>query len=243
MREAGRKYAQLVEAKGRREHDLGSPHLHVFLAFLSTLAMYVPQQGVDQAVEGVKTLLEKVIEHQTQAELGEWVTTCRAEDCYDRLQQEKTGSHPVCHERNDGSVVAPFRPETSNPASSSWAAPTSRGNHDEADERTERARLALVRARWEAQGGGGPTRRESTSTRQVAPTRSQTTEPSILLLLEGRTPAVPLAERDTSTFVMNGSTCRAAPRLKWDSGGSLQRPRHAEQPAPREQILVATQVL
>ena len=43
---------------------------------------------------------------------------------------------------------------------------------------------------------------------------------------------------------MNGSTCRAAPRLKWDSGGSLQRPRHVEQPAPRErtQIPVATQV-
>ena len=95
MREAGRKYAQLVEAKGRREHDLGSPHLHVFLALLSTLAMYVPPQGVDQAVlgrvEGVKTLLEKVVEHQTQAELGEWVTTCRAEDCYDRPQQEKQG--------------------------------------------------------------------------------------------------------------------------------------------------------
>ena len=63
----------------------------------------------------------------------------------------ETGSHPVRHERSDGSVVAPFRPETSNPASSSWAAPTSRRNHDEADERTERARLALVRARWEAQ--------------------------------------------------------------------------------------------
>ena len=57
--------------------------------------MYVPPQGVDQAVlgrvEGVKTLLEKVIEHQTQAELGEWVTTCQAEDCYDRPQQEKQG--------------------------------------------------------------------------------------------------------------------------------------------------------
>ena len=95
MREAGKKYAQLVEAKGRREHDLGSPHLHVFLALLSTLATYVPPQGVDQAVlgrvAGVETLLEKVIEHQTQAELGEWVTTCRAEDCYDRPQQEKQG--------------------------------------------------------------------------------------------------------------------------------------------------------
>ena len=95
MREAGRKYAQLVEAKRRREHDLGSPHLHVFLALLSTLATFVPPQGVDQAVlgrvEGVKTLLEQVIEHQTQAEMGEWVTTCRAEDCYDRPQQEKQG--------------------------------------------------------------------------------------------------------------------------------------------------------
>ena len=64
-------------------------------ALLSTLAKYVPPQGVDQAVlgrvEGVKTLLGKVIEHQTQAELGEWVTTCRAEDCYDRPQQEKQG--------------------------------------------------------------------------------------------------------------------------------------------------------
>ena len=41
---------------------------------------------------------------------------------------------------------------------------------------------------------------------------------------------------------MNGSTCRAAPRLKWDSGGSLQRPRRAEQPAPweRTQTPVAT---
>ena len=93
--------------------------------------------------------------------------------------------------RVNGSVVAPFRPETSNPVSSSWAVPTSRGNHDEADERTERARRALVRARWEAQGWCGPTRRESSSTRQVAPIRSQTTEPSILLLLEGRTLAVP----------------------------------------------------
>ena len=95
MREAGRKYAQLVEAKGRREHDLGSPHLHVFLALLSTLVTYVPPQGAHQAVlgrvEGAKTLLEQVIEHQTQAELGEWVTTCRAEDCYDRPQQEKQG--------------------------------------------------------------------------------------------------------------------------------------------------------
>ena len=95
MREAGRKYAQLVEAKGRREHDLGSPHLHVFLALLSTLATFVPPQGVDQAVLGrvecVKALLEQVIEHQTQAEMGEWVTTCRAEDCYDRPQQEKQG--------------------------------------------------------------------------------------------------------------------------------------------------------
>ena len=77
MREAGKKYAQLVEAKGRREHDLGSPHLHVFLALLSALAAFVPPQGVDQAVmgrvEGVKMLLEQVIEHQTQTELGEWV--------------------------------------------------------------------------------------------------------------------------------------------------------------------------
>ena len=89
MREAGRKYAQMVEAKGRREHDLGSPHLHVFLALLSTLATYVPPQGVLGRVAGVKTLLEQVIEYQTQAELGEWVTTCRAEDCYDRPQQEK----------------------------------------------------------------------------------------------------------------------------------------------------------
>ena len=103
----------------------------------------------------------------------------------------EAGSHSVRHERNDGSVVAPDRSEASNPASPSWAAPTSRRNHDEADERTERARLALVRARWEAQGGGGPTRRESTSTRQVARTRPQHAEPSILLLLEGRTPAVP----------------------------------------------------
>ena len=99
-------------------------------------------------------------------------------------------------------------------------------------------RRALVRARWEAQGGRGPTRRESTSTRQVAPTRSQTTEPSILLLLEGRNTCGPLARRDTSTFVTNGSTCRAAPRLKWDSGGSLQRPRHVEQPAPRERTQI-----
>ena len=43
----------------------------------------------------------------------------------------------------------------------------------------------------------------------------------------------------------DGSTCRAAPRPKWDSGGSLQRPRLVEQPAPRErtQIPVATQFL
>ena len=95
IREAGKKYAQLVEAKGRRDHDLGSPHLHVFLALLSALAMYAPPAGADQAVmgrlEGVKTSLEKVVEHQSQAELGEWVTTCRAEDCYDRPQQEKLG--------------------------------------------------------------------------------------------------------------------------------------------------------
>ena len=155
------------------------------------------------------------------------------------------GSHLVCHERNDGSVVAPFRPEASNPASSSWAAPTSRRNHDEADERTERARLALVRARWEAQGGGGPTRRESTSTRQVARTSSQNAEPSILLLLEGRTPAVPLAERDTSTFVMMG---RRAVQLLVPSGTVEDRCNgrvFVEQPAPRErtQIPVATQFL
>ena len=103
----------------------------------------------------------------------------------------ETGSHSVRHERNDGSVVAPDRPEAGDPASSSRAAPTSRRNDDEADERTERARLALVRARWEAQGGSGPTRRESASTRQVARTRPQHAEPSILMLLEGRTPAVP----------------------------------------------------
>ena len=84
MREAGRKYAQLVEAKGRREPDLGSPHLHVFLASCP----HWPRTCLPKQfwVEGVKTLLEQVIEHQTQAELGEWVTTCRAEDCYDRPQ-------------------------------------------------------------------------------------------------------------------------------------------------------------
>ena len=237
MREAGRKYAQLVEAKGRREHDLGSPHLHVFLALLSTLATCVPPQGVDQAVlgrvEGVNTLLEQVIEHQTQAELGEWVTTCRAEDCYDRPQQEKR------------SVVAPVRPDESNPSSSSRAVPTSRGNHDEADERTERARLALVRARREAQGGGRP-HEERKDEHSSGSTNTTIDHRAIDTVIAGGTNTFgPLAERDTSTSVTIGSTCRAAPRLKWDSGGSLQRPRHVEQPAPRErtQIPVATQVL
>ena len=92
--------------------------------------------------------------------------------------------------------------------------------------------------------GGGPTRRESTSTRQVARTSSQNAEPSIPLLLEGRTLAVPRGEGHLDVCD-DGSTCRAAPRPKWDSGGSLQRPRLVEQPAPRErtQIPVATQFL
>ena len=56
---------------------------------------------------------------------------------------------------------------------------------------------------------------------------------------------VPFEGWDTSVYVTIGSTCCAAPRLKWDSGGSLQWPGHVEQPAPRErtQIPVATQVL
>ena len=111
MREAGKKYAQLVEAKGRREHDLGSPHLHVFLALLSALAAFVPPQGADQAVmgrvKGIKMLLEQVIEHQTQTELGEWVTTCRAEDCYDRPQQEKQGRIVFA---TKGTMEVPWRP-------------------------------------------------------------------------------------------------------------------------------------
>ena len=93
-REAGEKYAQLVDAKGR-EHDLGNPHVNASLALLSTFAAYVPPPGGDQAhkrpLASIKTLLEQVFEHQTQAELGVWVTTCRAEDCYDRRQQEKQG--------------------------------------------------------------------------------------------------------------------------------------------------------
>ena len=53
---------------------------------------------------------------------------------------------------------------------------------------------------------------------------------------------VPSEERDTSVCVTIGSRCCAAPRLNWDSGGSLQWPGHVEQPAPRErtQIPVAT---
>ena len=86
MKEAGKMYAQLVAVKGQREHDLGSPHLHVFMA------AYVPPQGGDQPVfcrvAGVKTLLDQVLKRQTQAEVGKWVTTCRAEDCDDRPQHE-----------------------------------------------------------------------------------------------------------------------------------------------------------
>ena len=94
-RETDKKYAQLVDARGRREHDLGNPHVNASLALLSTLAAYVPPSGGDQAhkerLASIKTLLEQVFEQQTQAELGEWVTTSRAEDCYDRRQQEKQG--------------------------------------------------------------------------------------------------------------------------------------------------------
>ena len=182
-------------------------------------------------VEGVTTLLEKVIEHQTQAELGEWVTTCRAEDCDDRPQQ-KQGRILFA---TKGTMEVSF-PEASNPASSSWAAPTSRRNHDEVDERTERVRLTLVCTRCTRWGRPHEERKHahSSGTR----TSSQNAEPSILVLLEGRTPG----HLDVCD---DGSTCRAAPRPKWDSGGSLQRPRLVEQPAPRErtQIPVATQFL
>ena len=112
--------------------------------------------------------------------------------------------------------MAPFRPQTSNPASSSWAVPTSRGNHDEADERTERARLALVRARWERPHEERKHEHSSGSADKITDYRAINT-----VVAGGTNTCGPLAERDTSTFVMNGSTCRAAPRLKWDSGGSL----------------------
>ena len=139
--------------------------------------------------------------------------------------------------------MAPFRPEASNPASSSWAAPASRRDHDEADERTERARLALVRARWEAQGGGGPTRRQSTSTRQRGQVHRMLSHRYCCCW---RDEHLQFSGGEGHLDVCDdGSTCRAAPRPKWDSGGSLQRPRLVEQPAPRErtQIPVATQFL
>ena len=199
MREAGKKYAQLMEAKGRREHDLGSPHLHVFLTLLSTLTMYMPPQGVDQAVldrvdQNVAGKGHRAPDADRAGRVGHDVSS---RGLLRQASAGETGSHLNCHERNDGSVVTSFRSEASNPASSSWTVPTSRRNHDEADERTERARLALVRARREAQGGDDLTRRECTSTRQAARTTSQNIESSILLLMEGRTSAVP-SRRGTS---------------------------------------------
>ena len=55
------------------------------------------------------------------------------------------------------------------PSPPSLPPPASVRDHDEADDRADCARRALVPARWEAQGG-----------------KSAATEPSILLLLEGR---------------------------------------------------------
>ena len=61
----------------------------------------------DGPSRGVKMLLDQVIEHQTQTELGEWVTTCRAEDCYDRPQQEKQGRILVA---TKGTMAVSWRP-------------------------------------------------------------------------------------------------------------------------------------
>ena len=199
MRDAGKKYAQLVEAKGRREHDLGSPHLHVFLALL------VHTGHVRASARSRPTSSGQGRGRQNAAGAGHRAPdtgrTGRVGHDVPRrglLRQASAGTTG----RDNGSVVAPVRPD---------AVPTSRGNHDEADERTERARLALVRARREAQGGGGPTRRESTSTRQVAPTRPSTTEPSILLFLEGRTPSVP-SRRGTPRRLMRSQGITPTPQ-------------------------------
>ena len=199
MKEAGRKCAQLVEAKGRREHDLGSPHLHVFLALLTALATYVPPQGTDHAVSGPSRGLQGAAGAGHRASdadrVGRVGHDVQSRGLLRQAAAGEAGSNHGCHEGYDGCIVAPIRHGERDPASSSRAAPTSRGDRHEADERAERARIALVRARREAQGRGGPAGRESEGSRLLASTRTSSYEPSILLLLEGRTPSVPPRRR------------------------------------------------
>ena len=209
MREAGRKYAHLVEAKGRREHDLGSPHLHVFLALLSTLATYVPPQEV----EGVKTLLEQVIEHQTQPELGEWVTTCRAEDCYDRPQQEKQGrilfatkaTMEVSWRPSDPTKVIPH--PLRGPSQQVAEIMTKQMS-------VESVLVSLLCAQRGKHKVGRPheERKHEHSSGSTNTTIDHRAIDTVIAV--GTNTFGPLAERDTSTSVTIGSTCRAAPRLK-----------------------------
>ena len=195
MREAGRKYAQMGGGQGTTRARSGQPAPSrvagppVYTGHVRASARSRPSSsGQGRGRQNAAGAGHRAPDTSRTGRVGHDVPR---RGLLRQAAAGETGAHPVCHERDSGSVVAPDRPDESNPASSSWAVPASRRNHDEADERIERARLALVRARREAQSGSGPTRRESTSTRQVAPTRPSTTEPSILLLLEGRTPTVP----------------------------------------------------
>ena len=106
MREAGRKYAQLVEAKGRREHDLGSPHLHVFLALLSTLATYgrPSSSGQGRGRQNAAGAGHRAPDTGRTGRVGHDVPR---RGLLRQASAGKTGSHPVCHERDNGSVVAP----------------------------------------------------------------------------------------------------------------------------------------
>ena len=70
----------------------------------------------------------------------------------------------------NGSVVAPVRPKEGHPTPSARARPASVRDHDEVDDRAERARRALVGStRWEAEGGNGDARRESALVRMLEP--------------------------------------------------------------------------
>ena len=131
MREAGRKYALMVEAKGRREHDLGSPHLHVFLALLvysghvrASARSRPSSSGQGRGRQNAAGAGHRASDTGRTGRVGHDVPR---RGLLRKAAAGETGSHPVCHERDSGSVMPPVRPDESNPASSSWAVPASRG--------------------------------------------------------------------------------------------------------------------
>ena len=221
MQEAGTKYAQLVEAKGQREHDLGSPHLHVFMALLSTLAAYVLPQGGGQAVLGRSSSTRR---RRT------WVSGSR------RVARRRVTTGRSRRSRVILFATKGTMDEEGHPTPCARPRQASVRDHGEADDRAELARGRLVLARWEAQGGNGAARGERARSHARADTKDDRNR-AIDSAVAGEAPTYfgPPAGRETSTYVIDGSTCLAAPRLKWSTWATRSK--------ERTQVLVPTQVL